>query len=99
MNHFQKQGKIHPNQKKQQNPLKIAEMMKKEDFLASFILGGTLSNVFNFLNLNLIFCGVFERTEIWYMKIWNNIYEHDTAIKNGLVYQWSLRMKIYMIYL
>ena len=32
MNHFQKQGKIHINQKKQQNPHNIAEIMKKQDF-------------------------------------------------------------------
>ena len=32
MNHFQKQGKIHLNQKKQQNPCKIAEIMKQKGF-------------------------------------------------------------------
>ena len=46
MNHFEKQGKIHTNKKKQQNPCKIAAVMKKKGFLASFILGGTLSSVF-----------------------------------------------------
>ena len=48
INHFQKQGKIHLNQKKQQNPHKIAEIMNKTGFLASFILGGVLSSVFFF---------------------------------------------------
>ena len=43
MNHFQKQGKIHINQKKQQNPRKIAQIMKKNGFLVSFILGGVLA--------------------------------------------------------
>ena len=33
MNHFQRQGKIHVNQKKQQNPCKIDEIMKKTGFL------------------------------------------------------------------
>ena len=28
----------------------------------------------------------------------NLIYTHDTAIKNGQVYHWSLKIKIYMIY-
>ena len=36
--------------KKQQNPHKITEIMKKNGFWASFILGGALSSVFNFLN-------------------------------------------------
>ena len=45
---FQRQGNIHINQKKQQNPCKIAEIMKKTGFLASFIIGGALSSVFQF---------------------------------------------------
>ena len=49
MNHFQKQGKINTNQKKHQNPFKIAEIMKENGFLASFFLGGALSSCFNFL--------------------------------------------------
>ena len=32
MNHFQKQEKVHINQKKQQNPHKIVEIMKKKGF-------------------------------------------------------------------
>ena len=28
----------------------------------------------------------------------NDIYTHDTAIKNGQVHHWSLKIKIYMIY-
>ena len=36
MNHFQKQGKIHINQKKQLNPYKIAKIMKEKKVLASF---------------------------------------------------------------
>ena len=40
MNHFQKQGKIHINQKKQLNPCKIAKIIKKKGF---FILEGTLT--------------------------------------------------------
>ena len=46
MNHFQKQEKIHINQKKQQNPCKIVEIMKKTGLLASFILGGALRSGF-----------------------------------------------------
>ena len=48
MTHFQKQGKMHINQKKQENPCKIIEIMKQNGFLASFFLGGTLSRFFFF---------------------------------------------------
>ena len=58
MSPFQKQGKIHINQKKQQNPCKIAEIMKKMGFLASFILGGALSSVFNFSKILVLSCVV-----------------------------------------
>ena len=45
-------------------------------------------------------CGVFERSETWLLKIFKKIiYENDTAIKNCLVHQRSLKIKIYMIYL
>ena len=37
-NHLQRQWKMHINQKKQQNPHKIAEIMKKRRDLAYFIL-------------------------------------------------------------
>ena len=50
MNYFQKWGKTHINQKKLQNPFQIAEIMKQQEFLAIFILGGALSSVFDFLN-------------------------------------------------
>ena len=39
-------------------------------------------------------CGAFERKE-------NDFWElntHDTAIKNGQIHHWSLKIKIYMIY-
>ena len=36
MNHFQKQGKIHINQKKQLNPCKIDKIMKKKRFWQVF---------------------------------------------------------------
>ena len=44
-------------------------------------------------------CGPFERKEndfFWELK--KIIYTHDTAIKNGQVQHWSLKIKIYMIY-
>ena len=57
MNLFQMQGNIHINQKKQQNPHQIAEIMKKTEFSGRFTLGGALNSVFfffffffNFLN-------------------------------------------------
>ena len=43
-------------------------------------------------------CGAFERKEnnIWALK--NIIYTHNTAIRNGQVLHWSLKIKIHMIY-
>ena len=43
--------------------------------------------------------GAFERKEndFWELKK-KYIYTHDTAIKNGQVHHWSLKIKIYMIY-
>ena len=44
-------------------------------------------------------CGVFERRETWLLKIFKKkIYEYDTAIKNCLVHQSSLKIKIYLIH-
>ena len=43
-------------------------------------------------------CGAFERKENDFWELKNIIYTHDTAIKNGQVHQWSLKIKIYMIY-
>ena len=57
MNHFQKQGKININQKKQQNPCEIAEIMKKIGFLASLILGVSLSaQRFHFPKILVLLC-------------------------------------------
>ena len=50
-------------------PSKIAEIMKKKGFPASFILGGALSSVFNFLKSYFIICDVFETKDIWFLKI------------------------------
>ena len=38
-----------------------------------------------------------KKYNFWKSK--NIIFEHDTTIKMGLVNQWSLKIKIYMIYL
>ena len=43
-------------------------------------------------------CGAFERKENDFWELKNLIYTHDTAIKNGQVHHWSLKIKIYMIY-
>ena len=44
MNHFQKKGQIHINQKKQLNLCKSAEIMKKKGVFGKFlILEGTLT--------------------------------------------------------
>ena len=82
MNHFQKQGKIHiyQNKYRQQNPHKIDEIMKKMGFWPNFILGSTLSGVFNFLKF--VMCGTTERKEIWLLKIEKIIYKHDTTINS-----------------
>ena len=44
-------------------------------------------------------CGAFESkaNDFWELK--NFTCTHDTAIKNGKVHHWSLKIKIYMIYL
>ena len=43
-------------------------------------------------------CGATERKEKWFLRIEKfNIYS-GTAIKNGQVHHWSLKIKIYMIY-
>ena len=41
-------------------------------------------------------CGAFERKEndFWEVKL----YSYDTAIENGQVHHWSLKIKIFMIY-
>ena len=43
-------------------------------------------------------CGATERKENDFWELKNLIYTHGTAIKNGQVHQWSLKIKIYMIY-
>ena len=44
-------------------------------------------------------CGVFERKEMIYENQKSIIFELDTAIKKSQVHHWSLKIKIYMIYL
>ena len=43
-------------------------------------------------------CDAFERKEIDFWELKNLIYKLDTAIKNGQVHHWSLKVKIYIIY-
>ena len=43
-------------------------------------------------------CGAFERKENDFWELENLIYSHDTAIRNGQVYHWILKIKISMIY-
>ena len=42
--------------------------------------------------------GAFESKQNDFQGLKNIIYTHDTAIKNGQVHHWSLKIKIYMIY-
>ena len=42
-------------------------------------------------------CGAFERKENDFWELENLIYSHDTAIRNGHVYHWILKIKISMI--
>ena len=45
-------------------------------------------------------CGAFKKKRyIFFCKSKTILYEHDTAIENGQVHQWSFKIKIYMIYL
>ena len=37
-----------------------------------------------------------KKHDFWELK--NLIYTHDTAIKNGQVHHWGVKIKIYMIY-
>ena len=37
-----------------------------------------------------------KKNKFWELK--KIIYTHNTAITNGQVYHWSLKIKIYMIY-
>ena len=43
-------------------------------------------------------CGVLERKENDFWELENLIYFYDTAIKNGQVYRWILKIKISMIF-
>ena len=43
-------------------------------------------------------CGAFERKENDFWEWENLTYSHDTAIRNGQVYHWILKIKISMIY-
>ena len=75
MNHFQKQGKISINYKKQQNPRKIAENMKKKT--KRFLASGILSSVFDFLKSFVLLCvvhlkeknNISENFSKWYMNM------------------------------
>ena len=52
-------------------------------------------------NFSFIMCVALQRKEIWFLRIEKIIYmyPHHTSIKNGQVPYWSLKIKIYMIYL
>ena len=41
-------------------------------------------------------CGAFERKEIWFLGIEKIINTLDTAIRNGQVYHWNLKIKIWL---
>ena len=43
-------------------------------------------------------CGAFERKENYFWELKNLICIHNTAIKNGQVHHWSVKIKIYMIF-
>ena len=43
-------------------------------------------------------CGATERKENDFWELKNSKYTHGTAIKNGKVHHWRLKIKIYMIY-
>ena len=42
--------------------------------------------------------GTFERKENDFWELTDLIYTHYIAIENGKVHQWSLKIKIYMVY-
>ena len=46
-------------------------------------------------------CGASERKEKWFLRIEKKnkqTNKHDTAIANGQIHHWSLKIKIYMIF-
>ena len=49
-------------------------------------------------NFSFDMYGAFERKENDFWELENLTYSHDTAIRNGQVYHWILKIKISMIY-
>ena len=72
--------------------------MKKNRVFGKFHSWGHSNSVFNFLKFSFIMCGALERKENGSWELNNLIYTHGTAIKNGQVHHWSLKIKIYMSY-
>ena len=68
MNHFQKQEMIHIEETNQIT--KPCYVYEEIDFLASIILEGAISSIFNFLKFRLIICIIFERKDhdFWKLK-------------------------------
>ena len=96
--HLQKQGNIHMIQNKEQNPHKFDEIMKKNKVFGKIHSWGYSYSVFNFLNFLFYFVWCIWKKRKWFWELKNLIYSHDTVIKNGQGYHWSLKIKIYMIY-
>ena len=66
--------------------------MKKNRVFGNFHSWGHSNSVFSFLNFSFIMCGTFERKENDFWELKNIIYTHDTAIENGQVHHWSLKI-------
>ena len=73
-------------------------MKKNMFFLVSFILEGTVTVYLFSYNFSFIMCGATKRKENDFWELKNSLYTYGTAIKNGQVHRWSLKIKIYMIY-
>ena len=72
--------------------------MKKNSYFCKFHSWGHSNSVFNFLIFFVLLCVVhLKENDFWELKK-NNIYTHDTTIKNGQVHHCSLKIKIYLIY-
>ena len=73
--------------------------MKKTEVLVSLILEGTLTVFLISYIFILLWVVHLKENKNNFLELKKKIiYTHDTAFTNGQVHQWSLKIKVYMIY-